>query len=97
MNNSATNHCKEYDLFGDRSFHFHDVRRCNIISQKSYEIHVNVSITIKVLGGVSFHVTVINWQQLKDTLGFSSFLGCLNQNRILLTRDLLPNISLVIG
>ena len=64
---------------------------------KSYEIHVNVSITIKVLGGVSFHVTVINWQQLKDTLGFSSFLGCLNQNRILLTRDLLPNISLVIG
>ena len=38
-----------------------------------------------------------NWKYLKDTLAFLSFLVGKNQNRILLTSDLLPNISLVVG
>ena len=38
-----------------------------------------------------------NWQHLKDTLAFSSFLVCLNLNNFLLTSDLLPNISLIVG
>ena len=43
---------------------------------KTYEIHVNASITVKELGGISVHVVAVNWQLLKDTLAFSSFLGC---------------------
>ena len=53
------------------------------------------SVTLKILGGISFHVLAENWKHLKDTLAFSSFLVCKNRNRILLTSDLLPNISLV--
>ena len=37
------------------------------------------------------------WKRLKDTLAFSSFVVCLNRNTVLLTKDLLPNISLVVG
>ena len=47
--------------------------------------------------GISFHVMAVNWRHLKDTLVFSSFIVCLNRNRVLLTSGLLPNISLVIG
>ena len=43
---------------------------------KIHEIHLNASITVKVLGGISFHVMAENWKQLKDTLAFSSFLVC---------------------
>ena len=43
------------------------------------------------------YVMAENWQLLKDTLAFSSFLVCWNRNRVLLTSDLLPNISLVVG
>ena len=67
------------------------------ITSFSRIIHVNTSITIKVLGEISFRVMEENWQHLKDTLAFSSLLVCYNQNRVLLTRDLLPNISLVVG
>ena len=55
------------------------------------------SIKVKVLGRISFRVMVENWKHLKDTLAFSLFLVCSNRNRILLTSDLLPNISLVVG
>ena len=41
------------NLFGEVSFHFHDVRRCNVVT---YEIYVNTSITVKILGGISFRV-----------------------------------------
>ena len=44
-----------------------------------------------------FHVMAENWKHLKDTLACSSFLVCENQNRILLTNDLLRNIFLVVG
>ena len=67
------------------------------LSIKTYEIHVNVSITVKVLGRISFHVIAENWKHLKDTLAFSSFLVFWNRNRFLLQSDLLPNISLVVG
>ena len=49
-------------------------------------------------GGISIHVVADSWQSLKDTLAISSFLVCWNQyTRVLLTSDLLPNISLVVG
>ena len=60
-------------------------------------MHVNASITVKDRGGISIHVMAENWQLLKDMLVFSSFLVCWNRNGILLTSDLLPNISLVVG
>ena len=66
-------------------------------ASKAYEIHVNASITAIVLGGISFHVMAENWQHLKDTLSFSPFLMCKNRNIVMLTSDLLPNISLVVG
>ena len=37
-----------------------------------------------------------NWKHLKDALAFSSFLVCWNLKRVLLTSDLLPNISPVV-
>ena len=43
---------------------------------KSYKIHVNGSITVKVLGGISFHVMAKNGIHLNDTVEFSSFLVC---------------------
>ena len=33
-----------------------------------YEIHVNASITVKVLGRLSFHVMAENWKHLKETI-----------------------------
>ena len=36
----------------------------------------DTSITVKDLGGISVHVMAENWQLLKDTLAFSSFLVC---------------------
>ena len=58
---------------------------------QTLEIHVNATIKVKILGGISFHVMAENWKHLKDILAFSSFLVCWNRNRILLTSDLLPN------
>ena len=40
---------------------------------------------------ISIHVMAENWQLLKSTFAFSSFL------RVLLTSDLLSNISLFVG
>ena len=60
---------------------------------KTQEIHVNASITFKVFGGIYFDVMTENWKHLKDPLAFSSFFVYWNRNRILLTSDLLPNIS----
>ena len=36
----------------------------------------DASITFKDLGGISVHVMAENWQLLKDTLAFASFLVC---------------------
>ena len=55
------------------------------------------SVTVKILGRIFSHIMVENWQHLKDTLAFSLFLVCWNQNRVLLTSDLLPSISLVVS
>ena len=44
--------------------------------KKTHEIHVNAPVTVKILGGISFHVMVQNWKYLKDTLAFQSFLMC---------------------
>ena len=61
-----------FDFFGDASFHFRNVRRCNVVfsHKKPHEIHVNASMTVKILGGISFHVMAENWKHLKDTLAF---------------------------
>ena len=67
------------DLFGDVSFHCHNVRRCNVVffASKPYEIHVNASVTVplKFLAGFLF-IPEENWKHLKDELDFSSFLVC---------------------
>ena len=47
-------------------------------------------------GRISFHVMTENWQHLKATLAFSLFL-CVRIQTVLLTSDLFPNISLVVG
>ena len=78
MNYSATNHCTDVIII------------CSVTSilvsitldavtwffshKKTQEIHVNASITVKVLGGISFHVPVKNWKHLKHTLAFLKFL-----------------------
>ena len=64
---------------------------------RPHEINVNASITVNVLGVIPFHVMVEYWKHVKDTLAFSLFLVCENRNRILLTSDLLPNMSQVVG
>ena len=43
-------------------------------ASKTYEIHVKVPITVRVLGGISFHVMAEFRKYLKDSLAFSSFL-----------------------
>ena len=43
---------------------------------KTYETHVNASITVKAFCEISFHAMAENWKYLKDTLAFSSFLMC---------------------
>ena len=65
-----------FDLLGDVSFHFHDIKRCNVFFFRitTYKVHVNTSVTVKDLGGISNHVMAENWQLLKDTLAFLSFL-----------------------
>ena len=63
---------------------------------KTYEIHVNASITVKVVGGISS----CNGRKLEKSEGYNCFfvVSCvLESNRFLLTSDLLPNISLVVG
>ena len=64
---------RHYDLFVDVSFHFNDVRRSNVVFSH-YKVHGNASITVKVLGGISYHVMVEILKHLKDKLDFSSFL-----------------------
>ena len=66
------------------------------LASKTYEIHVNASVTDKDLGGISIHVMAEHWQLLKDTLSSSSFLVSKNRKRVLITSDLLPNILLVV-
>ena len=52
-----------------------DVQR-RFLGSKTYGIHVNASITVKVLGGISVNVIAGKWQYLKDTFAFLSFLLC---------------------
>ena len=70
-NITATSLHGSFYLFGDVKFHFHSFRRCNVVF-----CPVNASVTVKVLGRISFHVMAENWKQLKDSLAFSSFLMC---------------------
>ena len=67
MNYSEKNHCMD-QRFGDIS--------CRFLTSKTREILKNASITVKVLGGISFHVMAENWKHLTDTVTFSSFLVC---------------------
>ena len=67
------------------------------IASKTYEMHVNASVTVQVLGGISFHVMAKNWKHLKDSLAFVSSLECSNRNRVWLTSEILPNVSLDVG
>ena len=46
--------------------------RIKILQKK----HVNASVTVKVLGGISCQVMAENWQHLKRKLAFSSVLVC---------------------
>ena len=39
-------------------------------ASKAYKIRVNASITVKVLGGISFHVMAENWIILRKNLPF---------------------------
>ena len=39
-------------------------------SIKTYEIHVNASITVGALGGISFYIMAEIWKHLKNTLAF---------------------------
>ena len=63
------------------SFHFHDLH-C-FLTSKTYKIHVlvNVSVTIKDLGGISFPVMAETWKHVKDILAFL-FFGSYNQNSL---------------
>ena len=56
-------------------------------------MHLNAAITVTALGGISLDVMAENWGPLKDTLDFLSY----RIEIVLLTSDLLPNISLVVG
>ena len=84
-------------LYDDVKFHFSEFDGVtSFLASKTYEIHLNASITVQVFGGISFRVMEENWQHPKDTLAFS-FLVCKNRNGVLLKINLLPNISLVVG
>ena len=43
---------------------------------KILQKHVNASVTVKVLDGISCHVVAENWQHLNRKLAFSSVLVC---------------------
>ena len=49
---------RHFDLFGDVNFYFRKARWCIAVfwQQKTYEIQVNASITVKDLGRISIHV-----------------------------------------
>ena len=80
------------DLFGDINSHFH-MLDCNFVlhKKKNCDIHVNASITVGVIGGISFYVMVENWSYLKYTLAFSLCFVCQSGNRGLLISDVLPS------
>ena len=59
-------------MFGDVRFHFYD-DVTTFSCFKSYGIHVNASITVKVRGRISFHVMAEIWKHLKDTLALRFF------------------------
>ena len=83
-------HCTGNCVFVMSKIRSQASRGCYVVfshKKKTYEI--NAFITVKVFGGISFHVMAENWQYLKDTLAF------LLESK--LTSDLLPNISLVVG
>ena len=67
------------------------------LASKTNEIHVNTSITVKVLGGISFHIMAANMKHQKDTHAFPMFFFVLQSKQILAYSDLLPNISLAVG
>ena len=59
-------------------------------------MHVNVSVTVKTVGGIFiifFYSMAESKKILKDTITFSSFSMNLNRNRSALVRELLSNIS----
>ena len=50
--------------------------KCGFLAPGTFEINVKASVTTKVLGRISFHVTAENWKHLKDTLAFCHFFAC---------------------
>ena len=73
-------------MYDDVKFHFSEFDGVtSFLASKTYEIHLNASITVQVFGGISFRVMEENWQHPK------AFLVCKNRNGVL------PNISLVVG
>ena len=57
--------------FADVNFRFHDVRRCNVIflTSTAYEMHVNVSVTVKTVGGIS----LFDDGKLEESEGYNYF------------------------
>ena len=53
------------------SVRFHDVRRCNVIflTSTTSEMHVNVSVTVKTVGGIF----VFAGGKFEDSEGYNSF------------------------
>ena len=62
-------------MFIGVKFYLHEVMRCYVVSlnKKTYEMHAYASLTVKALGGISYHVMAENWKR-KDILAFSPFL-----------------------
>ena len=58
LNGENVNVMLEFDLFGDASFHFYGVSRCNDVfsHQKLTKYYVNASIKVEVIGGISLYV-----------------------------------------
>ena len=80
MNYSATNHCKVQHgaiLISLVTPVFISITLGGVLSFsriKNLRNTLNAPITVKVLGGNSFHVMAEYWEHLKDKLTFSSFL-----------------------
>ena len=46
------------------------------LASETYGIPINACITVKAVGGISDDVMTENWENLKDTFAFLSFVVC---------------------
>ena len=80
-----------FSHFADVNLRFHDVRRCKVVflASATYVMHVNVSVTVKTVGGIS----LFDGGKLGESEGyfFRRFLCVRIENRSALVRDLLNN------